>query len=177
MKNAKYLIEKAFEELVCEQGLQQVTVSDVCKKAGVSRKTFYAYYDDKFDVLEQVFRKDIYDSFESNIRFAWKHGIDTNITLIDLYEKLYEKKAFYLNAMTFEGQNSLRNFFVKSTASLSGGLIKDLGTDSLELEYAACYFASAHAGFLQKWIAEDMSVPPEELVRYYQKALDLLAKR
>ncbi len=177
MKNVRELIEASFEDLVCECGLPQVTVSDICKRAGVSRKTFYTHYVDKFDVLERVFRRDIYDAFEHNIRFAWRHGIDTNITLLDLYEKLYEKKDFYLNAMTYEGQNSLQKFFEKNTALLSAGLMKDLGTDSLELEYAACYYSSAHVGLLRKWIAEDMSVPPEELVRYYQNAQALLSPR
>ena len=34
-------IDRAFEELVCEVGLDKVTVKDLAERAGINRKTFY----------------------------------------------------------------------------------------------------------------------------------------
>jgi len=45
----------AFVEVVAEQGLENASVGRVCKRAGVSRRTFYEIFDDRDECLLEAF--------------------------------------------------------------------------------------------------------------------------
>lgn len=44
-------IQAALTELLPAKGLAGITVSDICRSAGINRGTFYAHYVDKFDLV------------------------------------------------------------------------------------------------------------------------------
>ena len=50
----KSLIKDAFTVLMKEKGFQTLTVSDITRKAGINRGTFYLHYVDKYDLLEKL---------------------------------------------------------------------------------------------------------------------------
>ncbi|WP_080848923.1 TetR/AcrR family transcriptional regulator [Cytobacillus gottheilii] len=50
INSQKYIME-ALNALLHEQRLQDITVTDICKKAGVARVTFYKYYSTIYDVM------------------------------------------------------------------------------------------------------------------------------
>lgn len=45
----------ALVALAGEKAFEQITVTELCKRANTSRITFYAHYDDKFQLLDEVF--------------------------------------------------------------------------------------------------------------------------
>jgi AcrR family transcriptional regulator len=53
------LLNQAFFELMDEKGFQAITVQDVADRAGVNRATFYAHYEDKYDLLDRYSREGI----------------------------------------------------------------------------------------------------------------------
>lgn len=50
----KNAIFKAFVELLNEKDINQITITDVAKRANINRKTFYNYYSDINDVMEAI---------------------------------------------------------------------------------------------------------------------------
>ncbi len=50
-KDCKFIIAEAAAELFCKYGFKRISIEEICNKAGVSRKTFYTYYDNKLDLL------------------------------------------------------------------------------------------------------------------------------
>lgn len=46
-------IRQAMTELLPSKGLAGITVSDICRNAGINRGTFYSHYTDKFDLMEK----------------------------------------------------------------------------------------------------------------------------
>lgn len=52
----KQNLRSALVELAGEKAFEQVTVTELCKRAGTSRITFYAHYSDKFELLDEVFQ-------------------------------------------------------------------------------------------------------------------------
>ena len=47
-------IKEAFIQLLATKSLEDITISQLTKKAGVNRSTFYLHYLDKQDFLEQL---------------------------------------------------------------------------------------------------------------------------
>ena len=50
----KHAIFKAFVELLNEKDINQITITDVAKRANINRKTFYNYYSDAYEVMEEI---------------------------------------------------------------------------------------------------------------------------
>ena len=63
-KSSENLLIEAGHELFWKFGFKKVTVEDVCKKAGVSKMSFYRYFDNKTDLAKRVLDKVISDGVE-----------------------------------------------------------------------------------------------------------------
>ena len=51
----KELIYKTFLELLRQKPFDKITVRDIVEKANVNRNTFYYYYSDMYEMLEEIF--------------------------------------------------------------------------------------------------------------------------
>ena len=47
-------IEQAFLSIYRQSGIDKVSISEICKLCGISRSTFYLYFDDKYAILQSV---------------------------------------------------------------------------------------------------------------------------
>ncbi len=57
VKRTRRLLEAALESLIGEKGFHAITVQDIAGRAGVNRATFYAHFDDKYDLLDHGIRQ------------------------------------------------------------------------------------------------------------------------
>ena len=60
----KTAIRNALVELIEEKGFDAITVKDITTKANINRGTFYAHYQDKFDLMTKC-QEDIMYEFSS----------------------------------------------------------------------------------------------------------------
>jgi AcrR family transcriptional regulator len=59
VRRTHQLLKEALIELAAERGFDAITVGDLAKRATVNRATFYRHYQDKYDLLEQIFQDSI----------------------------------------------------------------------------------------------------------------------
>lgn len=59
LRTHKLLLE-ALIELSAERGFDAITVGDIARRATVNRATFYRHYQDKYDLLEQIFQEAVH---------------------------------------------------------------------------------------------------------------------
>jgi len=57
VKRTRKLIEQAFLELMQQQNFQSITIQDIADRATVNRATFYAHFEDKYDLLDSFIRE------------------------------------------------------------------------------------------------------------------------
>lgn len=55
IQRTKTKLRVALAVLLKEVSFERVSVSDLCRRSGISRITFYAYYDDKFALANELF--------------------------------------------------------------------------------------------------------------------------
>lgn len=53
-KRTRQLIQYAFGELLQKKEFDSITIADITQKATLNRATFYAHYDDKYMLLEEI---------------------------------------------------------------------------------------------------------------------------
>jgi len=76
-------------ELFTTQGIHNTAISDIVKKAGVAKGTFYLYFKDKYDVLDKI----ILDKSSEILVEAIEH---TNIKEFDSFE---EKLLYFIDSI------------------------------------------------------------------------------
>jgi len=61
IRRTRKLLNQAFVDLMHEKGFQSITVQDIADRAEVNRATFYAHYEDKYDLLDSYTRESFLD--------------------------------------------------------------------------------------------------------------------
>jgi AcrR family transcriptional regulator len=56
VKRTRQLLQTAFTDLLRERDFHHITVQDISERAEVNRATFYAHFEDKYDLLNQMVR-------------------------------------------------------------------------------------------------------------------------
>lgn len=74
--NTACLMDEALIQLINEKDYDYITITEICKRAGVNRSTFYLHYETVDDLLKEAIKK-IDDDFNSHMQ-----GFGTNRDLI-----------------------------------------------------------------------------------------------
>ena len=62
-KKKMQILETA-EDLLTRYGMKRVTVEEICRKAGVSKMTFYKYFENKTELVKQLWHGWVEDNFK-----------------------------------------------------------------------------------------------------------------
>lgn len=63
-KSTKRIIAESFIELVTQKNVREVTIADIASNCGISERTFYYHFHDKFELIEEVYAKQLDASLE-----------------------------------------------------------------------------------------------------------------
>ena len=92
-RESKERIKTEFINLIQTKELNQVSVSDICKRAGLNRTTFYANYADIYELADTV-RQEL----EDNLSVIYAEEIETQNNSHDfskLFRHIYENQLIY----------------------------------------------------------------------------------
>ncbi len=86
-------IEKVFMELLQSKELNQITVSDICKRAGLNRSTFYANYADIYALADKI-----REWLEGEVRRLYEGenmSMENDSNFLKLFCHIKENQLFY----------------------------------------------------------------------------------
>lgn len=72
-KKRQMLLETAFN-LFTSKGINETTIQDIAKEAGVAKGTFYLYFKDKYDLIEKLRNKKTANLLEEAIQYSKEKG-------------------------------------------------------------------------------------------------------
>lgn len=151
----------AFWELYCEKRIEKITVREIATKAGYNRSTFYEYFADVYDVLDQI-----EESLLPNIEDMPPLLVTPNDSAvpIDSFIKLYSNSSKYYTVLL--GDNGDPSFAGKIKNGIKAKLLEQLNEKetSLELDYALEYILSAMIGILTYWFKNNENIQKESLI-------------
>ncbi len=145
-------IKDSFWDIYCVKRIDKITVKEIMDKAGYNRSTFYEYYTDVYDVLEQL-----EDGLLPNIDNMFLPIPTASINLdnfgFDSLFRFYEENNEYFTVLLGEhGDPSFLNKMKKSVGQLiKQELIAKGKKDDFELDVMIEYNLSAMLGVFNLW--------------------------
>lgn len=168
-------IKEALFELIHEKGFDKVTVRDLTNRADICRSTFYAHYEDKFDMIEKIEDEFLVDFQEiiKKLEIGSKSPKKINVDnfkpiVIKIYKYIYENRDFFnLFLENYDTTSFLKKFY-NVIASL---FHENFFPNKLNIpeNYALALLIGAHSSLINEWIRTDMNETPEEMASMLEK--------
>ena len=92
LRRTQKLLREALIELIEERGFDALTIGELTERALVSRAAFYRHYQDKYDLVEQIFEEAMSALLDSVGDLGREHPSEVWVKFfehIEHYERLY----------------------------------------------------------------------------------------
>ena len=154
MNRTKQALAAAFKSLLADRPFEQVSVAELCRVCGISRKSFYYHFRDKYELADWICVS------ESATVLQAQDYENTWAMLEQLCAYFYRERGFYRKLFQVSGQNA---FGVNFWAEVAAILMEDLGRlmpGEACLEFYADFYADAFVGALRRWISSREPMSP-----------------
>lgn len=152
-------IENAFLGLISHCKYENITITQICKKANINRSTFYCHYDDINDLIVKIESK-----FAKSMAVIFEYGYrQTHEAFVEMFTFIKANKHFYkafLNIpyITFAETNTknevLRN--IETNTDITQ-------ISKIAMFYRASFFGAGIKEMCRIWIERDCIETPEQM--------------
>lgn len=146
----------ALEELMLKKDLADVTINEVSEHAGMSRTTFYRYFQDKYELSRWRLENMVGDMDQATIS-----PDAVAATLEMMMVEIGEHKSYYKKLFSYVGQNSLEEFFYSVFYEWAKHLSKK--TLGQKDKYTLQYNASGMTGVMKRWLNEKNPITVKDI--------------
>ncbi len=156
------LLQEAFLQLLAEKPFDKITVSDVTRRAGLNRGTFYAHFDGMADLLEQmmaVFSKALFALVEQVIDLSF---VENPLPVLDEIGDFVSENREQIRDIV--GSNSASPFVDALEGAVKGQvrqtLLDAFGNDAPFALVTADYLAGGALRAYAAWVMGDYGNRP-----------------
>jgi AcrR family transcriptional regulator len=155
-------------ELMKDKPFVKITIRELCEKADINRTTFYAHYQDQYDLLKQIeeetlgyienilnkydnkrSKREVLEMVEEIFDFIAHNSNSLQVLLSENGDIGFQKKLF----RHFMFKEQLLKYFPRK-------LIREE-----RKEYWSVYVINGAIGMVQHWLKDNMAVPVSELAK------------
>ena len=162
--NTAKKMNDALLTLIAEKPFEAITVTDVCKTAGVYRSTFYAHYTNTTELLDEV-RRQLLDGFFSSFSHLPEEGDFLSQEYLDAYLGFMEQNRNVFGIML--GNSSLfdlDDIFRELEDHFSRGVFGSQPPSRNRARYQLTYIAAGISSIVYTWLASDCEEDRDEVV-------------
>lgn len=171
------LLSEALIELMDEKSFDKISVIDICERAMVNRSTFYAHFEDKYQLLRHCI-DGLTSAFDEE---------DITENSVEGYKKYYMKVARDILIKLEKNKKKCKTLFLSSDglmadiARISRSVLEERLTEKLvkcrdngiilpvPLDFLAAFYTGACLNIFQVWIERNMIWSVDEMTSYLEK--------
>lgn len=167
VKRTKKALRDALLSLLEKKPITEISVTELTTLADVNRATFYFYYTDLLDMLQQI-QNEAYQSFKEVISESTP-SITTIEGFTDYAESLLTYCKEHETLVKFIIKNDTNNQLYKQIQTLMLNNIpnsKEVFDVNNPARYSTNYILNAMVGIMIDWMDEGMKIPPHDLAEF-----------
>ncbi len=154
-KASKERIERVFIDLLQTRALEEITISELCKRAGLNRTTFYANYTDIYGLADSI-----RDKLEHNLSDLYgeeiAQGFNSN-DYLKLFRHIQENQIFYQTYFKLGYDNNYK--IITYDIHLARQHFQNRF-----IEYHMEFFKSGITRIIKLWLQNGCQESPEDMV-------------
>jgi AcrR family transcriptional regulator len=170
-RKTKNAIRNSLIALMGQKPITQITVTEICEKADIHRTTFYAHYDDHYDLLKQM-EKEAMTNFD---RLLDENKLATNCTSREIAAMMEEPLRYIADnndslqaLLSKNGDIYFQEKFIRRLI-MHLHQIRKKGTgevtDDKKNIYYSVFLVHGAIAILQLWIKNKMDIPVSEIAK------------
>ena len=185
----KRALADALKSLMSEMPFDKITVTQICDRCSMNRKSFYYHFKDKYDLVNWIFDTEILALIEQESLYSLQphnHSLeqilqnhetfssstaDYHAGLDLVCEYFYQNRHFYRAALQILGQNSItdhfRSFLQPILKYRLETLFQQYSQKPVKKQYLTFYVDFLTDSFLialERWVKEKDAMPADEFV-------------
>ena len=160
---------KALKDLSLNMPFAKISIGDICKQCGMSRKTFYYHFKDKEDLVHWIFDTEFIIHARKNTYASVWDGME------ELLEYFYRNRAFYKKILFYEGQNSFAVYFNELVYSVFVEQLQTILRNPSVKEFQINFIADGMVCMLKRWMAIEECTPPEMFIEEIKSGAKMMA--
>lgn len=161
--NSKLILANAFRDLLKEKTFENITIENILQKSGMSRSTFYRHFEDKYSLMNWLYKAPAEEIISGNPSSSQSKNI-----LIQCFQYIKENQNYFSQIIKVHGQNSFTEFLYSHAQNVTVDRIsKAIGKDKLpyELFFSVRFYCGALAFIVTEWLKSGLKESPEELAQ------------
>lgn len=161
--NYKDLISDTLLELNKDKSLRKIKITDIQKKSGISRQTFYNYFIDIYDLIQYTYTKNIVVHWNPN-----EKNLDFCSNLLEDLSKTMKYCKFLKDSFEIHGPNNLTNYMVDYCIDFELKWMQTYyGNDPMPVYMKnAVVFAAGGSMYIKlQWIRKNINRPLFDVVK------------
>jgi AcrR family transcriptional regulator len=163
VKYTKNMLKNALVQLMKQQHISTISVKALCELADINRSTFYAHYNDQYDLLHQI-EQEVMDNVRRYLKKLLTESFNIQapvIVLTRIFEYAKENSELFQVLLS---ENS-DHVFQKDVIELSQ-IVSTRNNDTLDertKEYITEFRTAGCISISHKWLKDGTVESPEEM--------------
>ena len=155
---SKQLIQLAFYQLLLRKDFEEISIKEICEKAGVSRMSFYRYYSTKEDVFI-VFCDETFDSFFQEISH------NPSLTLRDMFILFFSNLKRYHREIDMLKKSQRESILLSQFEQYASYMASKMNFSVVQSSspYSIPFFSGGLFNVVMRWSNRNYVDTPEEL--------------
>ncbi len=163
VKVTKKMLKESFIKLLETKDIASITIKELCEQADINRSTFYAHYNDQYDLMTKI-QNELIENIESYLApYIHDEREDVSVEMLErIFEYVMENAQVCRLLLSERGDLN----FQKRVLNLVYGkyiheLRETLVLNKEDAEYVYAYTITGCIGVIQKWLNDDMKKSPK----------------
>lgn len=176
IKKTKKALFNSLLELMRTKAFEDITISDICGNALINRSTFYAHYEDKYELLVALLdnqKQILLNELEKN-----KQDVNTKEFFMEMLKIIIdhvdENREIYSSILLKNRNGILMDILIdvseKDISNRFDKEIKNIGS-SIPSRFISKFYLGAILSIGLDWLSDNKQYTKEEIVSYLDKLI------
>lgn len=178
VRKTQQAVKAALLELLKYEDFKKLTIQQLVDKADINRGTFYHYYLDKYDLLEQLENQKIEElqQYIDDQHIKEKEGESTDIVkniMVYLVEHIEENREFYYIMFNIGKVSMIQEKLYKLIYNhLSIYKSSNDTIENMPFSYYMSYASGAGLSLIKHWVQDSNPISKEDLIHHFYNIMN-----
>jgi AcrR family transcriptional regulator len=167
-------------ELIKTTPIRDIPIKTICAGAGVSRSTFYIYYDDQYDLLEDIQNETLGNFYaEYNKHLLEPSRREGSSEYEELLRYVADNHDSIQVLLSENGDINFQKKLLEERIMNMGKILKrrpDKPIDEKAERYYSVFAVHGSLALIQDWLKHGMDIPIPQMAKLYAKIINIVLR-